>query len=483
MGRWTIESLGQALRNKTVTIEQVAQSYIDRIMEEDVNGPNAVITLNPLWKEDAALLQAAMDEHSPVLHGIPVLIKDNIDTVAMGNSAGSIALHDIPVEQDAPLITQLKAAGALILGKTNLSEWANFRSTNSVSGWSSLGGQTRNAVSAEYNPSGSSSGSAAAVFADFAVAAIGTETDGSIVSPAAHNAIIGLKPTVGRIPRTGIIPIAWSQDTAGPMTKTVTDAARLLDVLTNTDADDPVTLLQPKKQESFTQYCQTDFLRGKRIGYLLPDERFPAMVAENFSQVIHQLESAGALCIALEPVPTMVTLQDHEITQMCCEFPEALASYIRTRRPLSAYKNLADFAEFNRQHADTVMPLFKQEWFDRCLQMPSTTSQAYHDAQDAIELFRHDLRDLWFKEHDLDAVVTATNGPAWRLDPTFNDSYTGGNSYIAAVSGWPSITVPYTFVEGLPLGALFIAQPWEEAELLGIAFGFEQRVQASKEKP
>ena len=474
MTHWTIETLARALREKTETITGTAQIYVDRIMENDASGPNAVITLNPFWKEEAARLQETLTVNSPLLHGIPILVKDNIDTVDMGNSAGSLALKDIPVDQDATIIEQLKNAGALIIGKTNLSEWANFRSINSTSGWSSLGGQTRNALSLEHSPSGSSSGSAAAVYANFCVVAIGTETDGSIVSPAAHNNIIGLKPTVGRTSRTGIIPIAWSQDSAGPMTKTVKDAALVLDVMSQNDSNDSATLAAPVENESFARHCSPDFLKGKRIGFLKPDERFPVEVGDEFYQVTDLLTRAGAICIELSTVPTMVTLQGHEIMQMCCEFPEALAHYIATRRSLSPLKILSDFSQFNLNHADQVMPLFKQEWFDKCLTSPSTKSAAYREAQQAIELFRQELTELWFKHNDLDAIVTATNGPAWRIDPVHNDKYTGGNSYLAAVTGWPSITVPYTHLNDLPLGALFIGQPWQEATLLGIAFGFAQ---------
>lgn len=481
MNNWTIETLAKALRNKEVTITEVASQYIDKIMEEDASGPNAVITLNPFWKEEASKLQETLFSDSPLLHGIPILIKDNIDTLHMGNSAGSIALKDVPVDDDAPLVKKLKKAGALILGKTNLSEWANFRSTDSTSGWSSLGGQTRNALSYDHNPSGSSSGSAAGVAANYAVAAIGTETDGSIVSPASHNGIVGLKPTVGRISRTGIIPISWSQDTAGPMTKTVKDAARLFDRMIEKDEADPATLAQAKVSQSFSQNCHSDYLKGKRIGYLSPDDRFPPVVGSHFHQVTEKLMAAGAQCIELEPVPSMVTLQGFEITQMTSEFPEALAKYIATRRSSSTYKTLLDFTEFNKEHAKTVMPLFKQEWFDKCLEAPPTTSSAYKEAQEAIQQFRDELTLQWFETHNLDAIVTATNGPAWRINPNVNDRYTGGNSYLGAVTGWPTLTVPYSQDNGLPLGALFMTRAWQEAELLGIGYCFEKNLPSSNE--
>jgi amidase len=395
----------------------------------------------------------------------------------MGNSAGTLALADIPVDANAPLIDALVNAGALILGKTNLSEWANFRSTQSVSGWSSFGGQTRNARSYEHSPSGSSSGSAAAIAANFSVAAIGTETDGSIVSPSAHNGIVGLKPTVSRISQTGIIPISWSQDTAGPMTKTVKDAAMLLEVLQNSASNEAKTVIEPIQQDSFTEHCNPEYIKGKRIGCLAPDEQFPSSVRSAFESMIDALKSAGAICIPIEPVPTQVTLQDHEITQMCCEFPEGLTTYIKTRRSLSPYKTLRDFYDFNEAHSTDVMPLFKQEWFEKSLTMPPTSSIAYQQAQEHIQQYREELEELWFKFHDLDAMVCPTNGPAWRIDPKHNDRYTGGNSHIAAVTGWPSITVPFAKVGKLPLGALFITRAWEEAQLIGIAFGFEYSLQ------
>jgi amidase len=477
---WTIEQLATALRQQEVTITDVAQAYVDRIMSLDANGPNAVITLNPFWKEQAARLQETLFSDSPMLHGIPILIKDNIDTIDMGNSAGSIALGDIPVDQNALLVEQLTKAGALILGKTNLSEWANFRSTDSTSGWSSLGGQTRNAYSLAHNPSGSSSGSGAAIAANFAVAAVGTETDGSIISPSSHNALVGLKPTLGRVSRTGIIPIAWSQDTAGPMTKTVKDAATMLQYMDASDKDDAATLSDEKQTEDYSRHCQTDFIKGKRIGYLKPDERFPDSVSDAFFSVIETLMAAGARCVELDPVPSMVTLQDHEITQMTCEFPEALQTYFETRRNQSPYKSVGDLIQFNLDHQDKVLARFKQEWFDLCLQAPGTQSEAYKSAQKAIQVFRQELQTQWLDEHELDAIVTASNGPAWVIEESANDKYTGGNSYIGAVTGWPSITVPFKFLDRLPLGANFVAPAWQEAKLLGIAYGFEQQISLSK---
>lgn len=477
---WTIESLALAYRKKEISIVEVAKAYVDRIMSLDASGPNAVITLNPFWKEQAAKLQETLFSDSPELHGIPILIKDNIDTIDMGNSAGSIALDNIPVDENAPLIEQLTKAGALILGKTNLSEWANFRSNASTSGWSSLGGQTRNAYSLSHNPSGSSSGSAAAVASNFAVAAIGTETDGSIVSPSSHNGIVGLKPTVGRVSRTGIIPIAWSQDTAGPMTKTVRDAALVLQCIDQPDTRDTATQSQPQTTPDYLKFCQADFLKGKRIGYLKPDEQFSKTVNDNFFAVVETLMAAGARCVELDPVPSMVTLQDHEITQMLCEFPEALEQYFASRRPGSPYKNVEDLIKFNLDHASQTLTLFKQEWFDLCLTAPGTHSEAYKAAQAAIDNFRQELLTQWFVEHELDAIVTATNGLAWVIEDNANDKYTGGNSYIGAVTGWPSITVPYAFVDRLPLGANFVVPAWQEAELLGIAFDFEQQLALQK---
>lgn len=475
MNDWTIESLAHALRNDDTSIMAVAQAYIDRIMEEDAPGPNAVITLNPFWKEDAVRLQQSLFSDSHPLHGIPILIKDNIDTYSMGNSAGSLALKDVPVESDAALIVQLQQAGALILGKTNLSEWANFRAPDSISGWSSLGGQTHNALNRQWSPSGSSSGSAAAIAANFAVAAIGTETDGSIVSPSAHNGLVGLKPQVGRVSRTGIIPIAWSQDTAGPIAKNVRDCAILLQAMSATDPQDAPTQDQPNDLSEVLARCRSGALQKKRIGYLKPDEQFPREVSDQFFTVIERLMTAGADCIELDPLPSMVTLQDHEITVMTSEFPEALRHYFEQRRPASPYRSLRDLHQFNLDHADTVMPHFKQAWFDKCLDAPATSTDRYQSAQKAIELFRGELHELWFKAYDLDAVVTATNGPAWRIDPQHGDRYTGGNSHLAAVSGWPSITVPYGSIEQRSLGALFISPPWQESELLGMAYDFERQ--------
>lgn len=472
---WTIESLGQALRSQRIGIVEVAQTYIDRIHSYDAIGPNAIIRLNPDWHAQAQALQASLNDQSGAMHGIPILIKDNIDTVDLGNSAGSLALWSVPVAEDATLIQQLRQAGALILGKTNLSEWANFRSPESISGWSSAGGQTRNARSLEHSPSGSSSGSAAAIAADFAVAAIGTETDGSIVSPAAHHRLVGLKPTVGWVSRAGIIPIAWSQDTAGPMTKTVRDAALLFEQLVGADPLDPVTRKQPQRPKPFLSDCQRDFIVGKRIGVIPTGGQFPAGVAENQQYTVQRLERAGAICIDVPQLPAMVTLQAHEIIQMICEFPTGLADYLASRRPASPYRDLADLVQFNLDHRATVMPHFNQEWFDQCLLAPGPQSGRYREAQQAIELFRQEMTELWFARHNLDALVCACNGPAWRIDAPKGDRYTGGNSHIAAVPGWPSITVPAGTLNSLPLGALFIAPAWQEQTLLGIAYGFEQQ--------
>lgn len=473
MTDWTIESLAAALRAGEITIPDIAQQYVDRIMIEDPEGPNAVLALNPFWMEDAQKLQSTLTAEAPLLHGIPILVKDNIDTYSMGNSAGSVALKDVPVDTDAPLIQKLQAQGALILGKTNLSEWANFRCMSSISGWSSLGGQTHNALNPDWSPSGSSSGSAAAVAANYAVAAIGTETDGSIVSPAAHHGIVGLKPQVGRVSRTGIIPIAWSQDTAGPMTKTVRDSAILLKAISGPDNQDPITLTAPNDLDPLLDAASSSDLNGRRIGVLKPDELFNTTVHEHFYSVIDTLKEAGAQCIELSALPTLATLQDHEITVMTSEFPEALAQYFADRRNESPYRSLSDLHRFNLDHADSVLSVFGQTWFDRCLSAPSTDTNLYQEAQSAIDRFRREMMEVWFREHDLEAIVTPSNGPAWNLDPKLGDRYTGGNSHLAAVSGWPSITLPYAETDGRPLGALFITPAWQEHTLLSIATVFE----------
>lgn len=482
MKELTINTLQQQLRNGECSIHRITGDYIRRITEPDQQTPaiNAVIELNP----DALAIAEQLD-HSAVddakrgpLHGVPIMIKDNIDSAdRMQTTAGSLALAGSIATQDAFIVSRLRAAGAVILGKTNLSEWANFRSTRSSSGWSSRGGQTRNPYALDRTPGGSSSGSGVAVASNLCIAAIGTETDGSISNPASFNSIVGIKPTVGLVSRSGIIPISHSQDTAGPMARTVRDAAILLGVLTGVDEQDPATQASADHAfKDYTPFLDKGGLRGARIGvarHLFPiHEKIDALMADCISII----KAAGAIVIDPVKIKTASEIRKPEITVMSCEFKAGLNAYLsRLNNDSIALHSLSDVIAFNQTEHKKIMPYFAQE---RMLAAQASASLDDPIYQQALQLCRRLAReqgiDAVMAEHKLDAIIAPTTGLPWLIDLINGDHPTGGCSGPAAVAGYPHITVPAGYIYGLPLGLSFFASAWQEPALIRLAYAFEQ---------
>ena len=460
----TIAELAAKLTTGEVTARALAEAYLTRIDTVDQAGPTlrSVIEVNP----DALAIADALDTERRdgrvrgPLHGIPILVKDNIDTADhMKTTAGSLALVEARPAADAPVVAHLRAAGALLLGKTNLSEWANFRSTRSSSGWSGRGGQCHNPYALDRNPSGSSSGSGVAVSANLCAAAVGTETDGSILSPATANGIVGIKPTVGLVSSAGIVPISHTQDTAGPMARTVADAAALLAAMTgaaSTPALDPGAL------------------RGARIGAARNLAGFDARVDSLFDDALGVLRTLGAEVIDPADIPHASDLEEPEWEVLTFEFKTDLEAYLG-RLDGDAPRSLAALIAFNEAYAEQEMPHFGQEIFERSAEKGPLTEPAYLEAlATCARLSREEGVDAVLAQHTLDAVVAPTGAPAWLTDHVNGDHVIGGNSSPAAVSGYPSVTVPMGFVAGLPVGLSFIGGPRSEPAMIGYAFAFER---------
>jgi amidase len=474
----TVTQLAERMRAGRLTARALTAAYLKRIEAIDRRGPKlaTVIELNP----DALAVAAERDRERKAgqlrgqLHGIPVLLKDNIATHdRMSTSAGSLALTGIPAPRDAFIVTRLREAGAVILGKTNLSEWANFRSTRSTSGWSARGGLTRNPYALNRNTSGSSSGSAAAIAADLAVLAVGTETDGSITSPAAKNGIVGLKPTVGLASRDGIVPIAASQDTAGPMARTVADAAALLSALAGRDERDPAT--NDAREVDYTQFLDADGLRGARIGvargYVINHDRVQSL----FTQALDQMKALGAVIVDPVALPARNAYGDAELEVLLHEFKSGLAAYLPEFASTAPIRNVNDLIAFNEQHREQELPHFGQELLLMAAARGDLDSPVYREAlAKARRLARDEGIDQALAEHRLDALVAPTGGPAWLTDLVNGDSHAGGFTSPAAVAGAPHITLPMGQVAGLPIGLSFVGAAWNEATLLKLAYAFEQ---------
>ena len=463
----------------TLTSHALTRAYLDRIAAIDDSGPrlNAVIDINPAALTEAASRDAerrAGKGRGP-LHGIPVLVKDNIDVAGMVNAAGSLALADNRPKSDAFLIGRLRLAGVVILGRTNLSEWANFRSTESTSGWSSRGGQTKNAHVLDHNPCGSSAGSAVAVAASLAPVAIGTETNGSIICPASVNGVVGLKPTVGLVSRSGIIPIAATQDTAGPIGRTVADVAALLGPMTGIDSRDPATRAS-KASADYTRFLDGDALRGRRIGVL----RTPAMPADvdaAMTTALAAMQRAGATIVDLQLAGASGSDQ---LEVLLYEFKDGLNRYLATAT--SAQKSLAGLIAWNQANAARVMPLFGQELFERAQSKGPLTDKAYVEALASIRRRVGPDGLLGAIERErLAAVVTLSTGPAWRVDAPRGDrgGLIGGYG-AAAIAGTPSITIPIGDTRGLPFGLTFMGPPFSEPQLIALAYALEQRMNARR---
>jgi amidase len=481
----SIADLQQHLQSGKFTSKSLVEKYVDRIKDIDSTGIklNSVIELNP----DAESIAAALDRERKErgvrgpLHGIPILIKDNIDTAdRMMTTAGSLALLGSKPSQDSCVAKKLRDAGAVILGKTNLSEWANFRSTHSSSGWSGRGGQTKNPYALDRNPCGSSSGSGVAPAANLCAGAIGTETDGSVVCPSSANSLVGIKPTVGLVSRAGIIPISHSQDTAGPMARTVSDAAILLGAITGEDSRDRITnSSRGKAFTDYTKFLNKDGLKGMRIGVARKHFGFNDRVDKLMTERLNDLKRLGAVLVDPADIPTHGKFDDAEFEVLLYEFKADLNTYLSALGPQASVHSLRDVIDFNEKNRDKELPFFGQELLTRSQAKGPLTERKYLQALRKSQLLtRSQGIDLVIKQKRLDALVAPTGGPAWPTDLINGDHFTGGYSSASAVAGYPHITVPAGYVFGMPVGISFFAGAYSEPTLIKIAYAFEQGTKA-----
>jgi amidase len=479
----TITELQEGLASGRWTARSLTEQYFARIEELDKQGPtlNHVLERNP----DALTIADQLDNERKAgktrgpLHGIPILVKDNIDTAdRMHTSAGSLALATSTPTRDSWVAERLRAAGAVILGKTNLSEWANIRSTHSSSGWSGRGGQGRNPYALDRNTSGSSSGSAGAVAASYCGAAIGSETDGSVTSPSAACGLVGIKPTVGLIGRSGIIPISHSQDTAGPMARTVRDVALMLGALTGVDPRDDATKPSADKSHTdYTRFLDAGGLRGARIGVVRDQFMgYSPKTDKLVEQAIDVLKHSGATIVDPANIATANKFGDAEFEVLLYELKADLNAYLESLGPAAPYKTLADLIQFNEQNASREMPYFGQEIFEMAQKKGPLTDTKYKQARaKCIRMARTEGIDATMTKHRLDALIAPTQGPVWLIDLVNGDGG-GGSSFTqpAAVAGYPHITVPMGLVQGLPVGLSFVGRAWSEPTLLKLAHAYEQ---------
>jgi amidase len=476
----SVAGIEAAFAEDRLTSVQLTQAYLARIAALNQRGPNlrAVLETNPKALEIAAALDAerkAGNVRGP-LHGVPILIKDNVETADhMMTTAGSLALEGWYAPQDAPLVGRLRAAGAVILGKTNMSEWANFRSTHSVSGWSGRGGQTRNPYALNRTPSGSSSGSAVAVAANLCAVAVGSETNGSIVSPASVNGLVGLKPTVGLVSRRGMIPISHSQDTAGPLTRSVRDAAVMFGVMAGDDAQDPASAADAGHFESdYVRYLDNEGLRDARVGLARNFFADNAPMNRFLDQQVAVLKQAGAMIVDPADLPMDQATGDAELQVLLYEFKADLNAYLARLPANFPVHTLAELIRFNEAHAPSELPLFDQELLRQADAMGGLDAAGYRAARDTcLTAMRSKGIDRLVAEHQLDAIVTLTAGPAGLIDIVNGDYDTGGCSSPAAIAGYPHITVPAGLHAGLPVGLSFFGAAFSEGKLLRLASGFE----------
>lgn len=472
----TIEKVHSLMAKQQLTSEALLNYYLIQIATLDDQGPNlnAVVQLNKDALNEAKALDIIYKESGKVgpLHGIPILLKDNIDTAdGMANTAGSWALQGNYPKDDAFLVQQLKKAGAIILGKTNLSEWANFRSTSSSSGWSGLWGQSKNPYDTTTSPCGSSSGSGVAIAADLALLAVGTETDGSVTCPSAINGIVGIKPTLGTVSRDGIIPIAHSQDTAGPMARTVTDAVILLSALTAIDHNDSAALTTTT---DFISHLKRDGLKGKRIGIARNLMGYHGQLDAVFEQAVIDLRAQGAIIIDNTNFTNTDSWGDAEFEVLLSEFKHDLNAYL-SQTDIGIPKSLAELIAYNIEHSEKEMPYFKQEIFNMAQSKTGLTSDTY---QAALKLAKQATQmngiDALLSQYELDLIIAPTTGPAWKIDWVNGDHYLGAASSAAAISGYPHITVPMGYVHGLPVGLSMFSSKLQEATLIEAAYSYEQ---------
>lgn len=474
----TIQQIQQGYKDGSFTIKEVVQAYLDRIDSVDKHGPqlNSIIQINP----DVIQIAEELDKELKAgksrgpMHGIPVVLKDNIDTHdKMATTAGSRALRNSFPLKDSFLAGRLREAGAVIIGKSNLSEWANFRGQLSTSGWSGAGGQTRNPYDVSRNPCGSSSGSAVAVAANLAMVAIGTETDGSIVCPSQTNGIVGIKPTVGLVSRSGVIPISFTQDTPGPMARTVRDAAICLGALVGVDSADTKTLdSKGQFHTDYTKFLNKDGLKGKRIGLYKVPMGINYKVDTLMNRAVNYLKSQGAEIIEIgEIYDRKVDKFSFEI--MLYEYKDGLNKYFQSLGPKAPIKSVEELIAFNR--ADSVeLKYFNQHYLEMAQKKGDLSSVEYKKA--LAQMFkgsREEGIDRVMNEHDLDAIVTPAGAPAWKTDLTNGDSFQVGSSSAAAQAGYPNITVPMGFIDNLPVGISFFGRAWSEPVLIEIAYAYE----------
>jgi amidase len=469
---------------RTTSVELV------RLYEERIAALNpklhAVIAVNPDAVTQAEAQDAARKSGKRLgpLAGIPILIKDNIESADnMATTAGSVALKDNITRRDAPLVARMRAAGAIILGKTNLSEWANIRSNHSISGWSGIGGQARNPYALDRNTCGSSAGSGAAGAASLAAATIGTETDGSVTCPAAINGLVGLKPTIGMVPRTHIVPISHSQDTAGPMVRSVADAAVLMNVISGSDPSDPATAPADAKKSDYLAALKPDALKGVRIGVLRYAADFHPETSRVFDQALAALQAAGATLVEIKKFPG-----DHKVGKlehfiMMTELKADLNSYLATTSAAQVpSRTLADLIAFDKANADQEMPLFGQEEFVQAEATKGLADPEYVKAEaDAHQWTGPDGIDKLLADNNVSVLIAPTLGPSWLIDPVLKDHFAGGGAGQApAVAGYPHLTVPMGLVDGLPVGLSFIGTAWSDAKLIGYGYAYEQATHARR---
>jgi amidase len=481
----SLADVGSGLEQGKWTSARLVELYLGRIDAIDRHGPqlNSVLALNP----DAAANARQLDEERKngklrgALHGIPILLKDNIETKdPVSTTAGSLALADWRSPQDAFVAARLRAAGAIILGKTNLSEWANYRSTHSTSGWSGRGGQTKNPYALDRNPSGSSSGSGAAVSSSLCAAALGSETDGSVTGPSSINGIVGIKPTVGLVSRSGIVPISVSQDTAGPMARTVRDVAILLGVMAGMDPQDPATA-ESKAAADYTRFLDPKGLRGARLGIARKFYENNAPLDAFLNGCIDALKKAGAEVIDPADLATHGQMEAPESQVLLYEFKDGLNRYLSRLPSGSPARTLEELIAFNEKNRDREMPFFGQELFVQAQAKGPLTETAYLKARaDCVRLSRQEGIDALLAQHKLDAIVTLTSGPACLIDHIDGDTDTGGCTTPAAVAGYPHITVPAGLYRSLPIGLSFFSTAWSEPTLIKLAYAWEQQMNARR---
>ncbi|UCH25661.1 MAG: amidase [Trueperaceae bacterium] len=477
---YSITELQDQMEQAELTAAELSEAFLQRIDEIDRAGPTlrSVIEVNP----DAIAIADKLDQERRTqgprgpLHGVPILVKDNIDSAdRMMTTAGSLALEGNIAPRDAFVVEKLRQAGAVLLGKTNLSEWAYFRSTRGCSGWSSRGGQVRNPYALDRNPCGSSSGSGVAVAANLCTASIGTETDGSIVCPSSTNGIVGIKPTIGLVSRSGIVPIAHSQDTAGPMARSVSDVAAVLTALVGYDARDPITREGVGKEAAdYCQYLDPDGLKGARLGvarnYFDRHEKADAIIED----AIEELKSLGAIIVDPVDFSSLGLFIEPEFELLLYEFKADLNNYLADH-PKAKVRSLEDVISFNRANAEVMMPYFRQELLELAQSKGDLKEEAYLEAKrECLRLSRTEGIDKAVREHHLDAIIAPTNGPAWSIDPIVGDHILGGCSSPAAMAGYPHITVPAGYAYGLPIGLSFFSSAYQEGKLIRYAYAFEQ---------